>query len=397
MKWIVLSLLCLFLVIFWPRKEHRNPTETRRTPSAVKASQSSRSLSPPRKTPGLRLTQVSDDILRDRILKIWPKIENDLPGRDPSLVEFIRTLRELGRRDGLATLSFLDQLDRTNKESAWIRARVAVAGGWALSDPEEASLALLKKDHVLPSDFSKYVMGPTLGSRDPCYLAITQAALPIFERWAAEAPDRARQFANEEILRRGGWGFGVFGQFAKVTNPDRLHSSDPGAINAILNNPDLTVPEFKIGPDDSLTDEMQAVGELAFTQSEWAARNPNQAREIIAQSQNFPESLVLQVLIGLARNERNYQNIMSLAPPSLQMNLAEVLLESSISRPAELIWQLDERESTWQLPAFDRRQAAQELFESELFTQEEQNELQRRDSIFIFQNPVFTKRQIKPD
>lgn len=193
MKWGVLFVIAILLVALWPKTDAPNSTpapETARSSQSSRALQSSRAGQRAQTSP---LTRVSDETLRDRILTIWPQIENDLPGRDPSVVELIRTLRELGRRDGPATLSFLDQLGRGGKESAWIRARVAVAGGWALSDPEEASRALLKKDHVLPSDFSKFVMGD-LGSHDPQHLAITQAALPIFERWATESPDHARQF-----------------------------------------------------------------------------------------------------------------------------------------------------------------------------------------------------------
>jgi hypothetical protein len=46
------------------------------------------------------------------------------------------------------------------------------------------------------------------------------------------------------------------------------------SIDPLLNTPELAVQEFQFGPSDLLTAEMKAMGKLAYTPSEWGARNP---------------------------------------------------------------------------------------------------------------------------
>ena len=139
MKWFAFLILALGIIVIWPRGDKgEEPTSSKEEiSSSHRRSNVSRTTSHSGSRRDFSREGKAD--LEDQIVELWPEINPDLSGRDPKVVRFIRILRELGKRDGPDALSFLDQ---TDKGAAWILARMAVAGGWALSDPEAASQAL---------------------------------------------------------------------------------------------------------------------------------------------------------------------------------------------------------------------------------------------------------------
>jgi hypothetical protein len=110
MKWTVLLILAIALFVFWPKDEARSPiSSTKQKSVSVQQSSTERRRSGGHSTSsGLQKATTKD--LEEEILSQWPEIESGLPALDQRIAKFIRTLRELGTRDGPGTLDFLDQL-----------------------------------------------------------------------------------------------------------------------------------------------------------------------------------------------------------------------------------------------------------------------------------------------
>ncbi|YCM43612.1 hypothetical protein V2O64_20090 [Verrucomicrobiaceae bacterium 227] len=405
MKWCLLILIGFLAMAFWPQ-----PGTPKATPAsqALASSRSDRPDSSRRPIPvlvGSRLTAIADKDLQAMITARWPAIQHDLPARDPSVVEFIRILREMGRRDGPEALAFLDELDRTDKEAAWIMARMAVAGGWSLSDPEAAALALLEDGHVFPLVRLGNISRSYSGLPAPLYLAIKKAAAQIFGAWVALSPDNAKSVAEDLVEQGAPWNFGILSQLTHLALPDwngSNHSSlaavDRNSIDAILNNPNHTVSSTFIVQLDKLpTEQMKSLGEPASTQAEWAARNPSHAIDLIQQSVNESEALEPQLIRGMARDNPNYQELHTLAPPSQKMEVAGLLVSMSRPDSNEMVWQLDGRETTWTLSVDQRQQAAQELVESGSFTDDEKAALLLLSKAAPYSIPELPNQTKRPD
>ena len=371
MKWWALLVIAILLVALWPKTEAQKATPAANVAQSSQSSRANHSRRPNSQALGSRLAQATDGDLQSLIIERWPTISSDLPARDASVVEFIRILREMGGRDGPGALAFLDQLDQTNKEAAWLMARVAVAGGWSLSDPEAAALALLEEDNVLPVDSLSFISPKDQRSRDALDLAISQAAAQIFEAWVAQSPDQTEIVALDLLARGASWNFNILSQLTRLALPAQIESNrssseavDRNSIDAILNNPNRTVSSTFIRLDKLPTDQMKSLGEPASTQAEWAARNPDHAIDLIQQSVNESETVEPQLIAGLGRINSNYQELLALAPLSQREEVTQLLVRIAGPNSDEIAWQLDGRETTWILSQDQRIKAMLGLIES---------------------------------
>lgn len=374
MKWIAFLILALGIIVVWPRgeKTQKSISSKEKITSSHRRSNVSRTSA---QFGSMRsFAREGEAALKDQIVELWPKINPDLPARDPKVVRFIRILRELGQRDGPATLAFLDGLDQTDKEAFWIQARMAVAGGWALSDPEASARALLMKDEVIPANYQS-LMVHRLGPLHPAHQAITRAARQIFERWAGISPDEVKPAAEQAVKNGQNWNLGITSQLCVVANPDDVYSRTVGinrsSIDDILNNPNRSAPS----PEPPLTDEMKNLGEPAFTQGEWAARNPELAREMITKAYESDVKTTFSLVLGLARAEDDYGDLISLIAASQRPSLAASLIMNSYPNSDEMAWLLDGRETTWTLTPEQRQEAVSKLLESSVLTDTERETL----------------------
>ena len=367
MKWFAFLILAIGIIVIWPRgAKGEEPTSSKeKTTSPQRHSNVSRTTSQFGSTRHFSRMDRAD--LEDQVFELWPEINRDLPGRDPKVVKFIRILRELGKRDGPSALSILDQLDQTDKRAAWIQARMAVAGGWALSDPEAPSQALLEEDHILPKDYNGIVIAPESGSISFLHQSINRVARQIFELWAQEAPEKVEKAAS--IVDGSPALLGVKSQLRAASGLTLFINRN--SIDDILNNPNRSTPR----PEPPLTDEMKNLGEPAFTQEEWAARNPELAREIITKAYESDVKTTFSLVLGLARAENDYGDLISLIAASKRPGLAASLIMNSYPNSDEMAWLLDGRETTWTLTPEQRQKAVGKLLESSVLTDTERETL----------------------
>jgi hypothetical protein len=365
MKWFAFLILALGIIVIWPRGDKgEEPTSSK---EEISSSHRRSNVSRTTYHSGSRrdFSREGKADLEDQIVELWPEINPDLSARDPKVVRFIRILRELGKRDGPGALSILDQLDQTDKRAAWIQARMAVAGGWALSDPEAASQALLEEDHILPKDYNGIVIAPESGSISFLHQSINLVARQIFELWAQEAPDKVKKAAS--IV--DGSPAAIKSQLITVSGLTSFINRN--SIDDILNNPNRSAPR----PEPPLTDEMKNLGEPAFTQEEWAARNPELAREMITKAYDSDVKTTFSLVLGLARAEDDYGNLIALVRPDQRLALAISLTPMSQPIAQEMAWLLDGRETTWTLTPEQRQEAVDKLLESSVLTDTERETL----------------------
>jgi hypothetical protein len=400
MKWTALLILTIGLFVFWPKDEARSPiSSTKQKSASVQRPSTERRRSGGHSTSsGLQNATTKD--LEERVLSQWPEIESGLPARDPRVVKFIRTLRELGKRDGPGTLDFLDQIDQTDKEAAWIQARMAVAGGWALSDPEAAARSLLEKDHILQENYQELTMDFNLGSKTPAHQSITRAARQIFELWAEENHEDVKKTAVEIVSRGSMWNFGIQTQLCVIANRDGVLSGtasiNRNSIDYILNNPNRTVPQFHASQSRPLTSEMQTLGEPDFNQEGWAARNPELALGMIHERRFEKEPDLISLISGLARAHEDYGSLLAMADPTERMKVASHLVQMKHPTVSERIWQLDGRETTWRLPPEIRSQAAETLIKVGRFTPSQRETLMMKFNSFPVTPPELPNQQKDP-
>lgn len=400
MKWTALLILGIALFVFWPEdKLPHSSSSMEEKPASARQSLIEQTRSE-RKSTSSSLQKLTTGALEESILRQWPEIESGLPARDPRVVKFMRTLRELGRRDGPGTLVFLDQLDQKDKEAAWIQARVAVAGGWALSDPEAAARALLEKDHILPENYQELTMDFNLGSKTSAHQSITRAARQIFELWAEEAHEDVKKTAVEIVSRGSMWNFGIMTQLCVIANRDGILSGTASInrilIDDILNNPNRTVRQFHVGQSRPLTSEMKALGEPDFNQEGWAARNPELALGMLQDRKFEGEQELISLVSGLARTHEDYGSLLAMVDPTERMKVASHLIQMKHPSVSERIWQLDGRESTWQLPPETRSQAAETLINEVGFTPSQRETLMMEFNSFPVTPPELPNQQKDP-
>lgn len=323
--------------------------------------------------------QLSNKELGKRITTLWDEISDD--PRDPKVVEFIRLLREFGKRDEVEAFALMDGLGRNKDYERWLMARVAIAGGWALRDPAEASKALFEHGSILPNNFpSAY---PSMSA--PSQIAILRQASEIFKSWSLVDQEEAQSFASTlpkdqatKELRR------MF--FKHSPNIEGYQHAtqrvDRSSIDAILNNPLRTSSDSTFGRE--IHGNVLSEGEQAFTFEEWAARNPELARETLQSAIDSPPHMAIppiwrrNYLRGLARIEPNYLGILELAPPEERLQMASDILYSMSTPDDEMVWQLDGRESSWTLNLDQRIKAMQTLIAEGNFSSKERAELESK-------------------
>lgn len=394
MKWIALLVLAISLILFWPKTDDHRSSDSK--PEPARAYRSSIQRDPPKRQSSSRnFRKAKTSSLQDRIFHQWPEIDASLPASDPRLVKFILILRELGKRDGPGTLALLDQLDRENQIAEWLQARMAVAGGWALSDPEAAAQALLEKDHVLPADFQSSTNGfpIPINTSDPAQIALTRAAKQILSLWVKTSPDLAREEAYNQLKQRPTWNSDILREFVEVAISDEMTQGtgvvERNSIDAILNNPNRSPSSWDSITSLPLTDEMKNLGEPATSTSEWAARNPEHALNMINELGRTEEYVSPFLISGLARGNDDYEELVSLAHTSVKMNIARQLIDMSLPHLDENVWLLDGRQTTWTLTVEERAQAARRLLDSTIFSAEERATLNTR--YHVVRTPGFSR------
>jgi hypothetical protein len=393
-KWISVIVITFLIAWFWPSSDFREPfaKENSKPPIETLKRPSDRKARVRRPSRG----RLSDEDLGKRITVLWFEISND--PRDPKVVEFIRLLREFGKRDEKKAFALLDRLDWQEKEEHWYQARMAVTGGWALRDPAEAVKALLTEGSVLPKDFVKRTSTPVQLPADlpgsgrtfprPSQVAILRQASEIFKAWSKIDPEEATRFANalprdetNAELRRM-----LFKHVSRVVGGNSGSASvNRASIDAILNNPLRTTSRSYSsfgaeihGDPEGIYGDLTSEGEPAFTFEGWAARNPERAKESLQDPSAHPLWHV-NLILGLARVDSDYLGLLELIPPDKRFGVATEIVSVSAGKPHdEPVWQLDGRESSWTLDYEQRQDAIQRLVDEGGFSPEERATLEKR-------------------
>ena len=352
--------------------------------------------------------QLSNKELGIRITTLWDEISDD--PRDPKVIEFIRLLREFGKRNEVAAFALMDHLDHEDHYKRWLMARVAIAGGWALRDPAAASKALFEDGTVLPKDFEKKTGLPIILQNEfpqsnhfapSCsQIAILRQASAIFRAWSQSDPEEAKKFANSlpenrtssglrRMLRKHLHGFGEPDP-GDATIGLRAGSApfDRNSIDAILSNPQRTSVYSNSTYGLEIYGDVLPEGELAFTYEEWAARNPELAEKAlkpkaVENTKYYPSGSWMSypawsenLLAGLARKDSDYLGLLEFGPPVDPFIKANILIQTLTTNTAdEGVWQLDGRESTWTLNLEERKAAMEKLIENGGFSESERSDL----------------------
>ncbi|MDA7888120.1 hypothetical protein N9A86_01895 [Akkermansiaceae bacterium] len=335
-------------------------------------------------------------------------------------------MREFGKRDELAAFALLDGLAVGRHTERWLMARVAVAGGWAIRDPAEASKALLNDGAILPKNFEIntgfIVATPSGGLVQTPYVskasqvAIHRQASYIFKAWSEIEHEAAIHFTNS--LAKDQTSAALLRMLRKHLILDRVREGSTAvnrsSIDAILNNPQRTSPYSTNDFGAEIHGDTLDSGEPAFTFEEWAARNPELAKESLVpkeiQHSTIYSATPLQVIpawsnnliAGLARTNPDYISLLELSAPENHFHTAYQIARS-VGRNAddEDVWQLDGRESSWTLNFGQREKAMLDLIEEGNFSDEEraalktkmEGEATRFD--FIYEPPELPNK--KPD
>ncbi len=292
--------------------------------------------------------------------------------RDPRVIEFIQLLREFGMRDEVAAFALIDHLSKDHPVKV-LEARMAIAGGWAQRDPGAASRALLTEGAILPSNFRQQTQVKDWDIPLPNHLAIMRQASSIFRRWQEEEPHDLARFAQSQPKI---WDLDLKQELSKFMPLRDLRQSDSdpivnrNSIDAILNNPNRTARAHS-SMGHEIYGKVPEGSEPAYTFEEWAARNPEEARVALSSAENWRESY----LVGLSRIDRDYVNLLDLAPPERRYQSAQALINHNNQSFGRDIWPLDGRESTWQLSQGVTKQAVLEMINEGSFTTDERSQL----------------------
>jgi len=382
-KWIFIVVIALLIVWFWPGSDQVEVVAEHSGSSL----QSSR-YSSDRKSGGERNSrdQLSREELEERITVLWDEITTN--HRSPKVVELIRLLREFGERDEMAAFALLDGFELRFKEERWLQARVAIAGGWTLRDPAAAAMALLTEGLVLPKDFEEKTSLPmTLpdGLPDsgrtfprPSQMAILRQASRIFKLWSQSDPEGAQHFADapQRDATSAGLRRMLYKHVASGAFRQGSANVDRASIDAILNNPQRTTVDSYARFGQEIYGDVLSEGEPAFTFEEWAARNPELAKDMML---NSPKNVLQSVnfVLGLARVDSDYLGLLETHPSDERFEIASemVKLVDGIP-PDEAVWQLDGRASSWTLTFEQRMEAMAQLVDKGDFSPEERASLE---------------------
>jgi hypothetical protein len=209
-------------------------------------------------------------------------------------------------------------------------------------------------------------------------------ASKIFKAWAQIAPEEAQRIAKALPNTQTNAGLRRM-LFKHLPYPGGRHPGiavvNRASIDAILNHPDRTSPYS--GPSYGLEihGDVLSDGEAAFTFEEWAARNPELARDSLQASPDSP-SWRGNLVMGLARTNPDYLGLLELGPPDTHLQVALNIVGAVGNIAAdEGVWQLDGRESSWTLNFEQRKAAMQRLVAEGNFSAEERATLAMKMSV----------------
>ncbi|MDA7934295.1 hypothetical protein N9B65_04545, partial [Akkermansiaceae bacterium] len=220
------------------------------------------------------------------------------------------------------------------------------------------------------------------------------------ELWAEENHEDVKKTAVGIVSRGSMWNFGIKTQLCAIANRDGILSGtasiNRNSIDDILNNPNRTVQQFHVSQSRPLTPEMMTLGEPDFDQERWAARNPELALGMIHERRFEKEQDLISLISGLARALEDYGSLLAIVDPTERMKVAGHLVQLKHPTVSERIWQLDGRETTWQLPAEIRSQAAESLIKVGGFTPSQRETLMMKFNSFPVTPPELPNQQKDP-
>jgi len=150
------------------------------------------------------------------------------------------------------------------------------------------------------------------------------------------------------------------------------------SIDAILNNPQRTADDSYARFGMEIHGDVLSEGEAAFTFEEWAARNPESAKDML---QNSPEKVLQsqEFVMGLARVDSDYLGLLETHPAKEHFSIASEMIKLVDGVPPdESVWQLDGRASSWTLSFEQRMEAMKRLVDEGSFSREERTTLREQ-------------------
>ena len=346
----LLILTAIFLIISQTSFKKDPVAET--SPSFLKAPTSSRSLS----IIPTHEKKLSREALKAAIETEWSKLNDRKHNRELSTI--ITFLRELGRRDGLKGIEFLSTLPRLNNEYDFAQAKIAVIAGWGIDHHVDAGTFLYW-------DLENFT--PLVREHSPEFTKQSGAVKTALDLVEYEIQNRWLNEDRETFLRMI-YRLPIDHKRLKSVKANfrALYSAPTKnlSLSSKESNNKIIKPRF---PNQAYP---ELDGERSKSLVEWAARNPELARNLISPQKGSSAPPIhngdLHKLIhGLAYQSSDYQSLFG-SLSKLRREMVTPMLASLISESTHgYTWPVDGRPNPWKLSPDECAQAMKSYLKTE--------------------------------
>ncbi|MFT6864356.1 MAG: hypothetical protein ACJAVK_002921 [Akkermansiaceae bacterium] len=362
LKFLVLATVITFLIFLNTLTYQKNPKIHPPPKSTRVISRSAKTKTTPFPRLESQAQKLTDQQLRTAIKTEWSKLDQRPNNRE--LPTLIAHLRERGRRDGLDGLLFLNDLPFSGYPTDSLQAKIAIIAGWGLDDHEEAATFLYTNINLLKEQGTTWLVSPNIMEK-----ALELAEYEIQARWVHEDSE-----GFLAMLYQSDSGFPV--------NPARrakVHERFPQLLNPSqeAGDTDPFEPALNAAPGITPRSETRYFenfgGNRASSTLEWAARNPDLARQLIEPTGSKPNAPTFlfeaedipEIIGGLSLKNPDYQALLDLAPPTQRLAAIENLINLADTHHTEEVWPVDGRPAPTQLSQSERAEAIKSILQTD--------------------------------
>ena len=367
-KFLILATVITFLIFLNTLAYDKNPKNHPSPKSTRVIAPSAKNRTNPFPRLESQAQKLTNQQLRTAIKTEWSKLDQRPNNRE--LLTLISHLRELGRRDALDGIKFIETLPSLENQSDYLQAKIAIIAGWGLADLEAAGAYLYKGGVIssLTEPISNIRNPFEKPSPTPEYKALDDIEYEIQNRWInAEQGSFLAMISEVDRMR-------PFNTFRRKKIQDRFPQLPNRDLKEAKADPFETDPDAapSITPRSETRYFKNFGGKRASSTLEWAARNPDLARLLLEPTRsdpNAPTSLIYaedrpEIIGGLSLKNTDYQALLDLVPSDQRLITIAYLINLAKTHHTAEVWPVDGRPAPTQLSQSERADAIRSVIET---------------------------------